>query len=184
MLRARLGSLGHDLYLYPVYPELTARERRPDPEPRLGGDSSPIGRHRRRGRNPRGPGIGPLLVDTNHKPYYHMLMSAARTARPDRLLQRQADLLKALAQPTRLRILRLLAEGERCVCEIQPAVGGEQSNVSKHLAFLRSRGLVVADRRGMRVFYRLADRQILAVLRETERLLSRAIKTEAELVAP
>jgi ArsR family transcriptional regulator len=111
-----------------------------------------------------------------------MLMSMASATKPDRLLQRQADLLKALAQPTRLRILQLLAEGERCVCEIQPAVRGEQSNVSKHLAFLRSRGLVVADRRGMRVFYRLADRQILAVLREAERLLSRTIRADAELV--
>ncbi len=68
------------------------------------------------------------------------------------------------------------------MCEIQPLVEGEQSNVSKHLAFLRAQGLVVANRQGMRVFYRLADRQILAVLRETERLLSRAIKADAELV--
>lgn len=111
-------------------------------------------------------------------------MSKDRTPRPNGFLLRQADLLKALAQPTRLRILQLLAEGERCVCEIQPAVGGEQSNVSKHLAFLRSRGLVAADRRGMRVFYRLADRQILAVLRETERLLSSTLKADAELVPP
>lgn len=100
----------------------------------------------------------------------------------DRLTQRKADLLRALAQPTRLRILELLAEGERCVCEIQPAVEGEQSTVSKHLAFLRSRGLVVGDRQGMRVFYRLADPRILDLLRETESLLSRRLKAEAELV--
>ncbi len=103
-------------------------------------------------------------------------------AKPDRLVQRQADLLKALAQPTRLRILELLAGGPCCVCEIQPAVKGRQSNVSKHLAYLRSRGLVVPERRGMRVFYRLADPHIVTVLRDTERLLSRAIRADAELV--
>lgn len=104
--------------------------------------------------------------------------------KPDRLLQRKADFLKALAQPTRLRILEFLAEGERCVCEIQPAVQGEQSNVSKHLAFLRSRGLVVGDRQGMRVMYRLADPRVIKLLRETESLLSRTLKADAELVSP
>ena len=81
-----------------------------------------------------------------------------------RLRQLKADLLKALGQPTRLKILELLVDGERCVCEIFPAIGGEQSNVSKHLGFLRSQGIVVADRRGMRVFYRLADRKIVKLL--------------------
>jgi DNA-binding transcriptional ArsR family regulator len=103
--------------------------------------------------------------------------------KPDRLLQQKADLLKALAQPTRLRILELLAEGERCVCEIQPAVEGGQSNISKHLAFLRSRGLVVGDRQGMRVMYRLADPRVINLIRETENLLSRTLKAHAELVS-
>jgi len=86
----------------------------------------------------------------------------------NRLRQLKADLLKTLGQPTRLKILELLVDGERCVCEIFPAIGGEQSNVSKHLGFLRSQGIVVADRRGMRVFYRLADRRIAKLLDDAE----------------
>ena len=82
----------------------------------------------------------------------------------DRLRQLKADLLKTLGQPTRLKILELLVNGERCVCEIFPAIGGEQSNVSKHLGFLRSQGIVIADRRGMRVFYRLANGRIAKLL--------------------
>lgn len=103
--------------------------------------------------------------------------------RAETLLRRKADLLKALAQPTRLRILEVLAEGERCVCEIQPAVEGEQSNVSKHLAFLRAVGLVVAHRQGMRVFYRLADPGVVNLLREADRLVTRRLRADAALVS-
>ena len=100
----------------------------------------------------------------------------------DRMQQRKADLLKALGQPTRLKILELLADGERCVCEIFPAIGGEQSNVAKHLGFLRAQGIVVADRRGMRVFYRLADRRIVKLLDDADECLKGTLKTRLALV--
>ncbi len=95
----------------------------------------------------------------------------------DRMRQLKADLLKALGQPTRLKILELLVKGERCVCEIFPAIGGEQSNVSKHLGFLRSQGIVIADRRGMRVFYRLADRRIARLLEDAEECLKGTMRS-------
>jgi ArsR family transcriptional regulator len=101
----------------------------------------------------------------------------------DRLRQMKADLLKALGQPTRLKILELLTEGERCVCEIFPAIRGEQSNTSKHLAFLRSHGIVVADRRGMRVFYRLADPRIVKLLEDVDSCVRRNVQARASLVA-
>lgn len=101
----------------------------------------------------------------------------------DRLRQLKADLLKALGQPTRLRILELLAQGERCVCEIFPAIGGEQSNVSKHLGFLRSQGIVLADRRGMRVFYRLADKRIARLLEDAEECTKSVMMARVSLVA-
>ena len=101
----------------------------------------------------------------------------------DRLRQLKADLLKALGQPTRLKILELLVDGERCVCEIFPAIGGEQSNVSKHLGFLRSQGIVVADRRGMRVFYRLADRKIAKLLDDAENCVKGMTRSRLSEVA-
>lgn len=96
----------------------------------------------------------------------------------DRKRQLKADLLKALGQPTRLKILELLVEGERCVCEIFPAIHGEQSNVSKHLGFLRSQGIVVAERRGMRVAYRLADPRVGQLIENAEECL-RAVRGAA-----
>ncbi len=89
----------------------------------------------------------------------------------DRRHQSKADLLKALGQSTRLKILELLADGERCVREIFPAIDEEQSNVSKHLSFLRSQGIVDAERRGMRVFYRLTNPRILKLLEDAEACL-------------
>ncbi len=93
----------------------------------------------------------------------------------DQRRQLKADFLKALGQPTRLKILELLVQGERCVCDIFPAIGGEQSNVSKHLGFLRSQGIVVAERRGMRVAYRLADPRVAKLLEHAETCL-RAVR--------
>ena len=101
----------------------------------------------------------------------------------ERIRQLKADLLKALGQPTRLRILELLFDGERCVCEIFPAVGGEQSNISKHLAFLRSQGIVFAERRGMRVFYRLADQRIVRLLDNVDVCVRGGLRAKANLVA-
>lgn len=101
----------------------------------------------------------------------------------DRLRQLKADLLKALGQPTRLKILELLVDGERCVCEIFPAIQGEQSNTSKHLSFLRSQGIVIPDRRGMRVFYRLADRKIAKLLEDAENCVKGTVRSRLGEVA-
>lgn len=100
----------------------------------------------------------------------------------DRMRDLKADLLKALGQPTRLKIMDLLAEGERCVCDIYPAIKEEQSNVSKHLGFLRSQGIVVAERRGLRVFYRLADRRILKLLQDAESYVRGTVKAKVALM--
>jgi ArsR family transcriptional regulator len=64
---------------------------------------------------------------------------------------------KALGDANRLRILNLLLHGELCVCDIQHVLASSQPNVSRHLAYLRSSGLVLDRRDGLRIFYRLAE---------------------------
>jgi ArsR family transcriptional regulator len=66
------------------------------------------------------------------------------------------ELFKAFADPVRLRLLNLLAEGEVCVCHLHEALELPQSTVSRHLAYLRKRGLVAGRRKGQWVHYRLA----------------------------
>jgi len=66
-------------------------------------------------------------------------------------------MFQALADPTRLRLLNLLRDGERCVCELVDVVGGPQPKVSRHLANLREVGMVEARRRGTWMYYHLAE---------------------------
>ncbi len=63
---------------------------------------------------------------------------------------------KGLADLSRLRIINLLFTGELCGCDIQYVLGASQSNISRHLAYLKRSGLVADRRAGYRVYYRLA----------------------------
>src|SRR5215475_14128563 len=63
---------------------------------------------------------------------------------------------KALADANRLRILNLLLHGELCVCDIQFVLETSQPNVSRHLAYLKSSGLVLDRRDGYRIYYQLS----------------------------
>ena len=68
----------------------------------------------------------------------------------------RAKVIKALAHPARLMIVDELAEhGERCVCELTELVGTDMSTVSRHLSQLKNAGLLVDEKRGTMVYYRL-----------------------------
>lgn len=68
-----------------------------------------------------------------------------------------AELLQALGEPTRLRILNLMAAGEVCVCYFVEVLGEPQAKISRHLAYLRRAGLVTARRDGKWIHYSLAQ---------------------------
>jgi ArsR family transcriptional regulator, arsenate/arsenite/antimonite-responsive transcriptional repressor len=68
-----------------------------------------------------------------------------------------ADVYRALADETRLRILALLRDGEVCVCHLQASLRLPQPTISRHLAYLRRAGLVAARRDGVWMHYGLAS---------------------------
>lgn len=68
----------------------------------------------------------------------------------------RAAILKALGHPTRLMLVEMLREGERCVCELVEGVGSERTGISKHLAILKQSGIVCDRKEGLRVYYSLA----------------------------
>lgn len=75
-----------------------------------------------------------------------------------------ADLFKALADPTRVRLIACLLEGECCVHELTEVVGPSQSAVSHQLRLLRAMNLVNARREGRHVYYSLADDHVATLL--------------------
>ncbi len=66
-----------------------------------------------------------------------------------------SDLLKSVADETRLTILTMLQDGEMCVCEIMEALPVSQPAVSHHLRILRQAGLITDRRQGKWIFYSL-----------------------------
>jgi ArsR family transcriptional regulator, arsenate/arsenite/antimonite-responsive transcriptional repressor len=93
--------------------------------------------------------------------------------------QRQFDLerfFQALGDTTRLRLLNLMGDQEICVCYLVEILGGPQSKISRHLAYLRSAGMVSARRDGKWMHYRISTpshagaaqilRQTLAALKD------------------
>ncbi len=91
-----------------------------------------------------------------------------------------AQLYRAFADRNRLRILRVLQEGPLCVCHFQTVLGEPQVKISKHLGYLRERGLVVASRRGNWVIYALPpERGRSAELTANLACLAECVKTDA-----
>jgi ArsR family transcriptional regulator len=94
---------------------------------------------------------------------------------PSRSTTAPLDLLiRALADPTRLRLLNLIADREICVCYLVEILRMSQPKVSRHLAYLRRAGIVASRRDGKWIHYRLRapdDEAAAAILREVLRTL-------------
>lgn len=73
-------------------------------------------------------------------------------------MKNAVKLFKALGDPTRLRIVKLLENGELCVCQLTAALKMGQSRISRHLSILKDCGLIEDRRQGRWVHYRLCCR--------------------------
>ena len=97
-------------------------------------------------------------------------------------LSARANVLKALAHPTRLFIVEELEREERCVCDLTELIGADISTVSKHLAVLRNAGIVVDDKRGNQVFYQLRVPCILNFFGCIESVLENQTREQSALL--
>ncbi|QBP41133.1 ArsR/SmtB family transcription factor [Paenisporosarcina antarctica] len=86
--------------------------------------------------------------------------------------QFKSDFFKALAHPLRIKILELLAEGDKNVNEIQTIVGSEGSAVSQQLTILRAKNIVVGTKEGNRVVYSLRDPMIAELLQVARQIFN------------
>lgn len=103
-------------------------------------------------------------------------------AKTQALFEARAEIVKALAHPTRLFIVNELSKGERCVCELRDEIGADMSTVSKHLSVLKNAGVVEDDKRGLQVFYRLRCPCILNFFGCVENVLQENARRQRALV--
>lgn len=98
-------------------------------------------------------------------------------------LDARAKVLKALAHPTRLFIVEELEKEERCVCDLTDMIGADVSTVSKHLSVLKQAGIVIDDKRGNLVFYRLRVPCILNFFGCVESVIETQVKEQSALLS-
>ncbi len=105
-------------------------------------------------------------------------MDAATLAR----FEARARVVKAMAHPTRMFLVHVIAQGERCVQDLTDLVGADMSTVSKHLAQLKSVGIVQDERRGLQIFYSLRCPCILRFFDCVESVLKKTAQDQLDLV--
>jgi len=76
----------------------------------------------------------------------------------------EIEIFKALADPTRLKILECIKDEEKCICEVIPYTGKSQPNVSLHLKALKQAGLVNERKNGTKIMLSIADKNIFKLV--------------------
>ena len=97
-------------------------------------------------------------------------LTRVEVARLHRSAVRVTDLLKAMANPSRLMILCQLAEGEKSVGEMESVIGLSQSGLSQHLAVLRRKRIVATRREAQSIFYSLASTEVKEIMASLYRI--------------
>jgi len=100
----------------------------------------------------------------------------------DRAIWLKAEVLKALAQPTRLKILECIRGGEKCICEIVPEINGEQSNISRHISVMQKGHLITTRKDGVKVMVKVRDPRIFEILDTVGLLLKSQMQEQSRLI--
>lgn len=84
----------------------------------------------------------------------------------DEELQRRSEYFKAISDPTRLKILYLLQDGELCVCEIINVLEKPQSTISHHLNVLKNARFIEGRKEGVWIHYKLLNPEIIDIIED------------------
>jgi DNA-binding transcriptional ArsR family regulator len=98
------------------------------------------------------------------------------------LYQLKAEFFKTLGHPARIRILELLAQGERSVGELLPEVGLEASHLSQQLGVLRRSGVVATRKVGNSVIYSMASPDLAELMAVARKVLTGMLNDQADLL--
>jgi DNA-binding transcriptional ArsR family regulator len=82
----------------------------------------------------------------------------------------EVDIYKALADPTRLKILECIRKEEKCICKIIPYTGKSQPNVSQHLKVLNHAGIIKERKDGTRIMVKASNKEIYKIIDQVKRI--------------
>jgi ArsR family transcriptional regulator len=100
-----------------------------------------------------------------------MKLKCCGNKKPIADLSRTVEFLKATSEENRLKILCILRNGEKCVCDIWQCLKLSQNLVSHHLKVLKDFGLISFEKRGLKIFYKLNQKVVKKYLKELNKLL-------------
>ena len=93
-----------------------------------------------------------------------------------------AEICKVFSNPTRLEILNLLRDKEMSVTELIEKTKLSQANISQHLSIMKSKGIVISDRKGKNVYYRLTNPKIIKAFDIIREILTERSKENGKIV--
>ena len=102
---------------------------------------------------------------------------------PDDLVELIADRFRALSEPTRIKLLDRLRDGEATVLELTELIGTTQQNVSKHLGVLQRNGIVARRKQGNFAYYRIVDEGVFDLCEAVCGSLRQRVASLTELIA-
>ena len=99
-----------------------------------------------------------------------------------RVFEKQADVINAMAHPVRIAIIDFLKDGEQCVCDIATHIGSERSNVSRHLSVMVNAGILEYRKDGLKVIYKLKCPCILEFFSCISGVLKQRAKDDSDIL--
>ena len=82
----------------------------------------------------------------------------------------EVEVFKALADPTRLKILECIKNGEKCICKIIPYTGKSQPNVSQHLKVMKHAGIIDERKDGTKIMIKASNDEIFKIVDQVKKL--------------
>jgi len=79
--------------------------------------------------------------------------------------ERIAEILKAMGHPTRVKILKYLSDGEKCVKEVWQELGIPQPTVSQHMNMLKNAGIISYRKDGVKTCYKVEDPRVIEIIK-------------------
>jgi ArsR family transcriptional regulator len=105
-----------------------------------------------------------------------------REKNKQRVFEKQAEVINAMAHPVRIAIIDFLKDGEQCVCDIATHIGSERSNVSRHLSVMVNAGILEYRKDGLKVIYKLKCPCILDFFTCISGVLKQRVKDDKEIL--